>query len=52
MDADPNFTPWDVSPDDQRFLMVRPRAATTDQPATSLILVTNWLAELEAKVRP
>ena len=44
-------TPWDVSPDDQRFLMVRSRGPTTDQTGASLILVTNWLAELEAKVK-
>jgi serine/threonine protein kinase len=38
-------------PDDQRFLMVRRRAATTDPSAASLILVTNWVAELEAMAK-
>ncbi len=52
MEVDGNFTTWGVSPDDQRFLMVRSRGPTTDQTAASLILVTNWLAELEAKVKP
>ena len=51
LDPDPNFATWDVSPDDQRFFMVRWRAARTDQSTASLILVTNWLAELEAKVK-
>ena len=50
-DAD-NFTAWDVSPDDQRFLLTRYRAGPADEAAASFLLVTNWLAELEAKVKP
>jgi serine/threonine-protein kinase len=44
-----NYTPWDVTSDDQRFLMIRSRAGATSQRNSSLILVTNWFAELKAK---
>jgi len=44
-----NYTVFDVSPDDQRFLMVRPVGA--EQGAqTALILVENWFEELKTKV--
>ncbi len=43
-DAD-NYASFDVSPDDQRFLMVR-RNFRSDAPTTTAILVQHWLAEL------
>jgi serine/threonine-protein kinase len=46
-----NYTHWDVSPDDQRFLMVRNRASAQTDQSTNLILVTNWFEELRAKTR-
>jgi serine/threonine-protein kinase len=46
-----NYTPWDLSPDDQRFLLVRNRAATQAQTSSSLILISNWFGELKAKTR-
>ncbi len=46
-----NYTPFDISIDDQRFLMVRP-AGTGDEGVTAgtMIVVENWLEELKAKV--
>jgi hypothetical protein len=39
---------YDVSPDDKRFLMIRPvRASAPDK----LIVVDNWFEELKSKAR-
>ena len=40
------YREYDVSPDDQRFVMFR----TGEQGAVELIVVQNWLEELEARV--
>ncbi len=42
-------TPYDLSPDDQRFIMVRTVGSGSVERAP-LILVENWLAEVEAAV--
>jgi len=43
------YTPFDISPDDKRFLMSRlVSAATTDTP--TFLLVENWFDEVQAKV--
>lgn len=39
--------PYDVSPDGQRFLMIK--AAGTEH-APSMVVVLNWLEELKAKL--
>ena len=44
------YTSFDISPDDQRFLMARPAGAGDEAPASALILVENWFEELKAKV--
>ncbi len=44
------YTSYDVSPDDQRFLMTR-RVGAAEGATTALILVENWLEELKAKMR-
>jgi serine/threonine-protein kinase len=46
-----NYTPFDVSPDDRRFIMVRRRQSSQAQEAAPLILVENWLTELKAKIK-
>jgi serine/threonine-protein kinase len=43
------ITPFDISLDDQRFLMLR-RAAMRDDAGGFYILVENWFEELKAKV--
>jgi Tol biopolymer transport system component len=45
----PLSTPYDVSPDDQRFIMVRTLSSGSVERAP-LILVENWLQEVEARV--
>ena len=42
-----NGRPYDVSPDGQRFLMIK--AAGTEQ-APTMVVVLNWLEELKAKL--
>ncbi len=44
------YTAFDISPDDQRFLMVRTVDAQREEPL-QLILVENFLEELKEKVR-
>ena len=44
----PLATPWDVSPDDQEFIMVRTVVAAENEEAP-LILVQNWYEELKAR---
>ena len=41
--ANPFQRQYDVAPDDQRFVMIRPGASTS-----TLMMVANWLEELEA----
>ena len=40
---------YDVSPDDQRFLLSR-RAGAGDRGATSIVVVHNWLTEVASKL--
>ena len=48
LDPDECYTPFDLSPDDRRFLMSRaPRAAEIRR---SLLLVENWFEDIKAKV--
>ena len=42
----PNF---DVSPDGQRFLMLKPEEEAT---ATQIVVVLNWFEELKRRVSP
>jgi hypothetical protein len=44
-----NRQQYDVAPDDRRFVMIR--EFSDDAPA-NVVYVENWLAELEAKVKP
>ena len=44
---DPNYPQYDVTPDGQRFVMIRTRAV---EEAGQLILVENFFEELKAKV--
>ena len=47
-----HYTPFDISPDGQRFIMVRSVGSATDRGALrQLILVENWVEELRSKVR-
>ncbi len=46
---DENYTPYDVSPDGQRFLIPRRRRAQTSDVAP-LIVVDNWFTELRRKM--
>ena len=43
---------WDIHPDGRRFLMIKPVGSTTadDSPRNDVILVQNWLEELERLV--
>ncbi|MDH5284234.1 MAG: protein kinase, partial [Gemmatimonadota bacterium] len=43
------YTPFDVSPDDKRFIMVRTVTAGSEAQST-FILVDNWFNEVKAKV--
>ncbi len=44
-----NYSSHDVTPDDQRFLMVR-RAGVTDSVRTAIVLTENWFEELRARM--
>lgn len=44
------YTPWDISPDDKRFIMVRNRGVQQGTMAP-LVLVEHWVEELKAKTR-
>ncbi len=46
----PNYTPYDISPDDRRFLLMRRAGSGDEAPQTALILVENWFEELKAKM--
>lgn len=41
--------PYDISPDDQRFILVR-TVGTEEAAPAPLILVQNWFEELKARV--
>jgi Tol biopolymer transport system component len=42
---------YDVSPDDQRFLMIRSPSARGRAGHTSLVMVDNWLEEVRARLK-
>ena len=42
--------PLDISPDGQRFLMIKDAATDDSAPAPQIILVQNWFEELKARV--
>jgi hypothetical protein len=44
-----NRQQYDVSPDGQRFLMIR---ELREGPAEEIVIAENWLAELQARIRP
>ncbi len=49
------LTPWDISPDGKRFLMIKPAAAagaapTAASPQPKIIVVVNWFEELKQRV--
>jgi Tol biopolymer transport system component len=50
-----NYPSFDVSPDDQRFLMVRPKAETAEGASAEdgpvLVMVENWLEEVDRIMR-
>jgi serine/threonine-protein kinase len=45
-----NSVTYDVSPDGQRFLMIKDAASTSDAPVARLVVVDNWLEELKRRV--
>ena len=44
------FRTYDVSPDGQRFLMIKDAAVDDQEAAPSITIVLNWLEELKAKL--
>ena len=44
------YTPFDISPDDRRFLMSR-QVTTVPNPGVQFVLVENWFEELKEKVK-
>ena len=50
--SSPNSRAYDVSRDDQRFLMIKRDSATGDQPSAlaSIVVVLNWFEELKQRV--
>jgi len=44
-----DYTYFDISPDDRRFLMLRMKGAGVEE-APMLIVVENWMEEVKAKV--
>ena len=42
---------YDVSPDGQRFLMLKERAADPNATPASIVVVEHWLEELKTRVR-
>ncbi len=47
----PSYRAYDLSPDDQRFVMLRALADSVTQAPTQVVLVDNWFEELKAKVK-
>ena len=41
---------YDITPDGQRFLMIKPAETTEEGPADQVILVQNWFEELKRLV--
>jgi eukaryotic-like serine/threonine-protein kinase len=41
---------YDVSPDGQRFLMLKPDEQTSSSAATQIVVVQNWFEELKRRV--
>jgi Tol biopolymer transport system component len=46
-----SYRAYDVSPDDRRFVMLRPAADSVPTPARQLVVVDNWIEELKSKLR-
>jgi Tol biopolymer transport system component len=46
-----NYSSFDVSPDDRRFLMLRPKAGAAAKEAPVLVVVENWLEEVNWLMR-
>jgi eukaryotic-like serine/threonine-protein kinase len=44
------FPYYDVSPDGQRFLMIKPDEQTSSSAPTQIVVVQNWFEELKQKV--
>jgi hypothetical protein len=44
------FPNYDVSPDGQRFLMLKPSEETSSASLTQMVVVQNWFEELKQKV--
>jgi Tol biopolymer transport system component len=46
--------PWDISPNDKKFLMIKPIETSAEEPEAQnprkIIVVTNWIEELKKKV--
>jgi len=47
----PGNRAYDVTPDDQRFVMLRQVADSTPRTPAQLVFVDNWFGELEAKLK-
>ena len=47
----PGNRAYDVTPDDQRFVMLRPVADSTPRPPAQLVFVDNWFGELQLKLK-
>jgi serine/threonine-protein kinase len=49
-------TPWDISPDGKRFLIIRPAESATGASAAAtpakINIVLNWFDELKARAKP
>ena len=51
-------TPWDIHPDGDKFLMIKPASVTDEESSEAsavdeprkIIIVTNWFEELKEKV--
>ena len=47
----PSYRAYDISPDDRRFVMLRPVADSAATPTGQVVFVDNWFQELKAKVQ-
>ena len=47
----PSHRAYDVTPDDRRFVMLRPLGDSTPAPTSQVVVVDNWFGELRAKMR-
>jgi hypothetical protein len=47
----PRFPPFDVAPDGQRFIMLKPTGEDKPDEARHLTFVFNWFDELRAKMQ-